>query len=190
MHDTPRSLLERVRQTSDGAAWRRLVDLYTPFLQRIVQKFDVWDSDRDDLIQEVFAVVVQEIPAFKHNEQRGAFRLWLRTITVNRLRGALRSRRKQRATEVVAALNGQADPTNELEQLWEQEHDAHVVRKLMELLEPEFALSTWQAFRRLVLDGVPATQVAAELGISVNAAWIAKSRVLRRLRQEIEGLID
>src|SRR6185369_519312 len=97
MQDTPRSLLQRVRNDPASADWKRLTDLYTPFLMRIVQHFGVADADRDDLIQEVFTVVVREIGEFEHNEQRGAFRRWLRTITLNRLRGAWRDAATQKA---------------------------------------------------------------------------------------------
>jgi RNA polymerase sigma-70 factor (ECF subfamily) len=82
------------------------------------------------------------------------------------------------------------DPHSALSRQWDEEHDRHVVRKLMELIEPQFESVTLQAFRRVVFDGVPATHVATELNISVNAVLLAKSRVLKRLRQEGEGLID
>jgi RNA polymerase sigma-70 factor, ECF subfamily len=192
MHDTPKSLLQRVRNGSTSADWERLTDLYTPFLQRIVQHFGVSDADRDDLIQEVFTVVVREIKGFEHNDQRGAFRRWLRTITLNRLRGAWRAKANRPADvhNPDALLASQQDSANDLERLWDQEHDVWVARKLLELLEPEFTVSTWQAFCRQVMDGLAANEVARELGMSANAVLIAKSRVLRRLREEIQGLIE
>ncbi len=82
------------------------------------------------------------------------------------------------------------DPDSNLSRAWDEEHDQHVARRLLELIEPEFEPATWRAFRLLVLDGHNTAAVAAELDISANAVRIAKSRVLTRFRQEIEGLID
>jgi RNA polymerase sigma-70 factor (ECF subfamily) len=82
------------------------------------------------------------------------------------------------------------DPQSSLSHLWDQEHDRHVVHRLLELLRPEFEATTWQAFQLLVLEGKPSEEAAQQLGISANAVRIAKSRVLSRLRQEVDGLID
>src|SRR5262249_9603503 len=82
------------------------------------------------------------------------------------------------------------DPDSALSKQWDQEHNAHVVRRLLELLEPEFEPRTWEAFRKVALEGKKAAEVAQELGMSPVAVRIAKSRVLTRCRQEITGLID
>ena len=87
-------------------------------------------------------------------------------------------------------LNQLSDPTGELAHEWNRDHDSHVVAKLLALVQADFTSKTWQAFQRFALDGVPAEQVAAELGLSANAVFIAKSRVLSRLREEGAGLID
>ena len=82
------------------------------------------------------------------------------------------------------------DSESDLSRIWDDEHDRHVARRLMELIEPEFESITWSAFRSLVLEGKRTSEVAADLVITVNAVRIAKSRVLRRFRQEVDGLID
>ena len=92
MSETSFSLLNRLRLQPDAESWRRLVDLYTPLIQGWLRRHAVPAADADDLTQEVMAVVVRELPQFNHNQQRGAFRNWLRTITVNRLRVLWRSR--------------------------------------------------------------------------------------------------
>jgi RNA polymerase sigma factor (sigma-70 family) len=188
MDDTPKSLLQRVQDGSHADDWRRLAELYTPFLERIVQHFGVFGADREDIVQDVLTIIVARVGDFRHNEQRGAFRRWLRTITVNRIRQISRSARQH--TNAAEALTSLPATDDELERLWDQEHDVWVVRRLLALLEPEFTASTWQAFCRQVMDGAPAAQVAAELSLSVNAVQVAKSRVLRRLREEARGLID
>lgn len=191
---TPRSLLERLGQRADADAWKRLVDLYTPLLQCWLRQYQVPAADADDLVQEVLAVVVREVPAFRHNGQHGAFRRWLRTTTLNRLKGYWRRRQAGPqavpGTEADKLLEQIADPASDLDRQWEQEHDQFIVRRALELLEPEFTPSTWQAFRRQVIDGARPAEVAAELGMTAHAALLAKFRVLRQLRRELDGLID
>jgi RNA polymerase sigma factor (sigma-70 family) len=194
MTDTPHSLLARLRLRPDDDSWKCLIDLYTPLLQRWLRQAGVDGPDADDLLQEVFLTVVREMPSFKHNHQRGAFRCWLRTILVNRLRGLWYARRMTPpaadAAEVLSVVERLEDPASDLNQIWEREHDAFLARRILQLIEKDFTASTWQAFRRVVLDGARPAEVAAEMSLSVNAVLLAKSRVLRRARQEIDGLID
>ena len=194
MSDTSFRLLNRLRVQPDAESWRRLVELYTPLIHGWLRRHGVTMTDADDLTQEVMAVVVRELPGFEHNLQRGAFRNWLRTITVNRLRMLWRSRQSRPIatgdSDFLKMLDELEDPGSNLRRQWDQEHDQHVARRLMELVEPQFEPATWKAFRRVVIDGVKAATAAAELGMSVNAVLLAKSRVLSRLRQEMAGLTD
>jgi len=188
------SLLERLRLSADSADWNRLVELYTPLIRGWLLRHDVPAADADDLTQDVLGVVVRELGDFQHNQRTGAFRAWLRTIAVNRLKGYWRGRQHapQPAGDSEAArrLEQLEDPHSSLSQLWDQEHDRHVMGRLMQLIEPEFPLAWWQAFRRHVVEGVRASAVAAELDVSVNVVLLAKSRILRRLRQEAAGFVD
>ena len=194
MAETSLSLLNRLSLQPDAESWRRLVDLYTPLIHGWLRRYSVQPGDADDLTQEVMAVLVRELPQFKHNQQHGAFRSWLRTITVNRLRVLWRSRQSRPAasggSDFLKMLDELEDPASGLSRIWDQQHDQHVARRLMELVEPQFEPTTWRAFRRVVLDGAKAASVAAELEISVNAVLLSKSRVLSRLRQEMAGLTD
>jgi RNA polymerase sigma-70 factor (ECF subfamily) len=194
MSKTSVSLLDRLRLQPDEDSWRRLVELYMPLIRTWLRRYAVSEEDAEDLSQEVMAVVVRELPQFVHNQRPGAFRHWLRAVTVNRLRGLWRERSgAARATgdsNFVAMLDQLADPNSGLSRLWEQEHDQHVARRLMDLIRPQFEEKTWRAFRRVVLDGLKPAAVAQELGLSVNAVLLAKSRILSRFRQEIHGLTD
>jgi RNA polymerase sigma-70 factor (ECF subfamily) len=113
---------------------------------------------------------------------------------VNRLRKhwRVRDRRPQARgdSDIDARLAQLDDPASELSQIWNRQHDQYVLRQLLALAEPHFAPSTWKAFCRVALDGARPDVVAKELDISLNAVCLAKSRVLRRLRQESEGLIE
>jgi RNA polymerase sigma-70 factor (ECF subfamily) len=190
MDVTPKSLLERVRSRTDDHSWDRLVALYRPFLVRLLRQHELAGPDLDDLLQDIFVVVIREIRGFRHNQQPGAFRRWLRLMVVNRVRGFWRARQNAPKNGGAQALDAVEDPGVSLERVWDQEHDAHVARQLLELLRPEFTESTWLAFRRQVMDEMKPDQVATELGLTVNAVLIAKSRVLRRFREEVAGLVD
>jgi RNA polymerase sigma-70 factor (ECF subfamily) len=193
MTETPVSLLERLRLRPDAGSWQRLTDLYAPLVRSWIRRYALQPADADDLAQEVLAVLVRELPQFQHDLRRGAFRRWLRTVLLNRLRIFWRSRHRQATTggkDIDALLGELEDPASDQSRLWDREHDEHVARRLMDLLEPEFEPTTWRAFRRLMLEGRSTAQVAAELGISVGAVRVAKSRILRRFRQEVDGLID
>jgi RNA polymerase sigma-70 factor (ECF subfamily) len=194
MLDTSSSLLERLRRPSDGVAWQRLLDLYTPLIRHWLSRHYLQPCDVEDVTQEVLAVVVRKLPDFRHDGQLGAFRSWLRAITANCLRSYWRSgRNRPRATgdsDFLHSLEALEDPDSPLSRLWNQEYERHVLRRLVELVEPEVKPTTWRAFWGQVMEGKPADAVAAELGRSVNAVLIAKSRVLQRLRQELRGLLD
>lgn len=186
--DTSASLLDRLRDRADGNAWQRLVDLYTPLIRRWLRRGQLQPADADDLTQEVLAVVVRELPRFQHNQRPGAFRKWLREITRRRLNEFWRAQQQTppRAAEVLSQL---ADPASGLSQLWDREHDRHVIERLLQLIQHDFAASTWRAFHRLVLEGGRPEAVAEELGVTVNSLYVAKSKVLQRLRDEASGLV-
>lgn len=183
---TSASLLDQARGRVDSA-WDRLVALYTPLLHAWLMSAGLQPADRDDLTQRILEILVRQLPEFEHNGRPGAFRAWLRGITANLLREHWRGQPTAAADSVLSQL---ADPAGGLSQLWDQQHDRHVLHGLMELVRPEFTEPTWRAFRRTALDGVPARQAAKELGLSVNAVLIAKSRVLTRLRQAGQGLVE
>ena len=138
--------------------------------------------------------VSKDLESFDHNGQPGAFRSWLRTIVVHRLRNFWRARgRRPQArsdSDIDRRLDQLEDPASEMSEIWNRQHDTYVTRQLLVLTQPSFEPSTWTAFCRVTLDGDRPDVVAMELGISLNAVFIAKSRVLRRLREEAEGLVE
>ena len=194
MSETSTSLLDRLREQPDEVSWQRLVDLYSPLIRNWLRRQGLVGQDADDQVQEVLLVVVRKLPDFRREEHVGSFRRWLRNITVNCLRNFWRARRARPTaagdSNFIDVLQKLEDPNSDLSRLWDQEHDQHVTRRLLELIEPNFEPSTWKAFQRVAIDGDDPETVAGELGMTVNAVFIAKSRVLSRLRQEGKGLID
>jgi RNA polymerase sigma-70 factor (ECF subfamily) len=190
---TRRSLLVRA-QGGEESAWRDLTVLYRPLLVGWLRRQTVPDRDLEDLIQEILMALVRYLPSFQHSGQPGAFRSWMRTIAANRVRDYWRAGRQRTPAaggdDATAALAQLEDPDSDLNRHWDDEHDRHLLRCLLAMVEQEFEPTSLRAFRRLALDGASGADVAQELGISVASAYQAKSRVLHRIRQEAEGLIE
>jgi RNA polymerase sigma-70 factor (ECF subfamily) len=193
MDETRQSLLLRA-QTGETDAWKDLTALYRPLIFGWLNRQGVPARDLEDLSQEVLLSVVKQLPGFQHSGHRGAFRTWLRTIVCRRTADYWRAidadTQARGGSGATAALQQLADPDSDLNRQWEEEHDHYVVHCLLDLMEEKFEPITLQAFRRLALDGASGADVAQELGLSVAAVYVAKSRVLARIRQEAEGLID
>jgi RNA polymerase sigma-70 factor (ECF subfamily) len=183
-----------VRLTTSAHAWTELVDLYTPLIHGWLRRHGVSATEADDHTQEILTLVVRRLPEFTHNGRPGAFRTWLRSITLNCVRDQRKLGRLRLTTppgvDAEAYLTRLADPADPLSQAWNREHDHAVLRRLLARIQPDFAVVTWQAFTRFVLRTEPAATVARELGLTTNAVFIAKSRVLARLRQEADGLVE
>ncbi len=193
MSVTSATLLARLKDSRDKDAWSRLNDLYGPLIRTWALRLGVRGSDADDLMQEVMTVVVRRFPEFVHPDRPGAFRGWLRAIAANCARDAWRAKRvapkAPGGTDFGSYLARLEDPADALSREWDREHDVHVTRKLLERIKPDFESKTWELFRQFVLDGHSAEDVATASGTTQNAVYIAKSRVLARLREEAGGLL-
>jgi len=154
---------------------------------------EVSSSDADDLSQDVLLVVFREVGRFERRGQ-GAFRAWLRTILVHRMRDYFRARQQRPAatggSDFLRSLDDLESPDSALSKQWDQEHDEHVAAALLRRVQGDFAPATWLLFQRHVLGGEPAARVAGELGVSLNSVLLAKRRVLKRLRQELAGFVE
>ena len=193
MNETRQSLLLRA-QTGEANAWKDLTDLYRPLIIGWLNHQGVPARDLEDLSQEVLLSVVKHLPTFQHSGSRGAFRAWLRTIVCSRTADYWRAHdadtQPSGGSGATAALQQIADPESKLNRQWDEEHDQYVIHCLLDLIEQKFEPVSLKAFRRLTLDGASGAEVAQELGLSVAAVYMAKSRVLARIREEAEGLID
>lgn len=189
MANTPVSLLDRLRNPTDAAAWERWMVLYRPILGRWLRRTDLQRADVDNVIQEVLLTVLRELPRFQHNGHAGAFRKWLQWIVRHRVRDFLRKPKPVAGGSWERVLADLESPQSAMSRWWEREHDLFVLRRLLDLLESEFEPTTWKAFCLQVLDNEPTAKVAEELHITENAARIAKCRVMQRLKQEGRDLV-
>jgi RNA polymerase sigma-70 factor (ECF subfamily) len=192
LEPTSLSLIDRLRVACpEDNDWERLQGIYLPLIQRWLRRVPGLAAEADDLAQEVFVVVIRELSRFERRRE-GSFRAWLRTITANKGRNYCKQLKRRPAIDIDPAegfLEQLVDPESTLAREWDREHDEHVVQKLLAAVKGDFGATTWAAFRRLALDGSPAAQVALELGMPENAVLLAKSRVMRRLRQEAGDLL-
>jgi RNA polymerase sigma-70 factor (ECF subfamily) len=192
VNPTSLSLLDRLKVARpDASDWNRLQGIYLPLIQRWLSRVPGLGDEAADLAQEVLIVVFREVPRFDRRRE-GSFRAWLRQVTVNKTRNYCR-KRQRRPTVGLNSANGfleqLADPNGDLARDWDCDHDKHVVEKLLALVQPTVSSTTWAAFQRFGVDGIPANRVAEELSVSENAVILAKSRVLRRLREEAGDLL-
>jgi len=186
MHSTPVSLLERLRRPDDADAWVQFVSLYTPLLYAWARSAGLSEADTADLLQDVFLAVLRQMPTFEYQPGK-SFRAWLHTILLNRWR-TLQRRRAPRSVpaEQLDGVPGEGEHNLPAE----AEEQRELVRRALTLIERDFTPATWQAFRQVVVLERRPAEVAAELGMSVNAVYLARSRVLRRLGEQLTGLID
>ena len=193
MDETSASLLDQLRLRPDDEGWSRLVEIYAPLIRGWLLRNGLPPQDTDDVTQDVLQVVVRKLPQFQR-QRTGSFRAWLRAIAVNCLRDFRRARRAQPVatgdSDFAAWLEQLEDPESGLSHQSDEEHDRHVTQRLLELIRPGFEPTTWRAFERVAVDGVSASVAAAELGLSTNSVFIAKSRVLQKLRQVAGELLD
>jgi RNA polymerase sigma-70 factor, ECF subfamily len=192
VNPTSLSLLDRLKVARpDASDWNRLQGVYLPLIERWLRRVPGLGEESADLAQEVLVVVFRTVPRFDR-QREGSFRAWLRQVTVNKVRNYRRKRQRRPAVGLDPAdgfLERMSDPNDDLAREWDRDHDKHVVEKLLIVLQSDFTPATWQAFQRFGVDGVPAGRVAEELGLSENAVILAKSRVLKRLRQEAGDLL-
>ncbi len=184
MEPTSLSLLERLQHPADQAAWERFVDLYTPLLYAWTRRLGVPDADAADLVQDVLTVLVEKLPAFRY-DRRQRFRAWLWTVTHNKW---CDRRRKDAAAPPTVPLPELAEPGGDVDRE-DEEYRRYLVGRALRLMQSDFEATTWKACWEHVVSGRSAADVARQLGISVGAVYVAKSRVLRRLRQELDGLL-
>jgi RNA polymerase sigma-70 factor (ECF subfamily) len=186
MQTTSLSLLERLRRPSEAEAWSRFVRLYTPLLYSWAYRFGLTEADAADLVQEVLTLLVQKLPDFAYDPQQ-RFRGWLWTVTLNQLRAA--RRRKSLPVEGAERLDD-LPAEDAIARFDDAEYARYLIGRALQLLRTDLQPQTWQAFWECTTEGRPAAEVARRLGLSVEAVYAAKSRVLRRLRQELDGLLD
>lgn len=188
---TRESLLIRLEDGRDKQAWSDFVDLYSPVVYGFARRQGLQDADAADLVQEVLRSVARSI--LKYDRQRGRFRNWLMSVVRRRLSEHWADRQRQasgsgdsRVHEKLEQVASDDGP----EQLWEQEYQQSVFQFAVARIRDGFEESTWQAFWQTTVEGKTTRQVAQSLGISEGAVYIARSRVIARLKKQVRAVED
>jgi RNA polymerase sigma factor (sigma-70 family) len=184
------SLLARLRDVGDAEAWSDFVRLYAPLVYGLARRYGLQDADAADLTQEVLRGLVGAVPQFDYDPARGTFRGWLFTAARNQLRKFLQARRRQPQGmgEPGAEQLLREQPAPEEVAVWEQEYRERLFELAVAGVRGCFRPATWEAFWRTAVGGEDSRQVGEALGLSVGAVYIARTRVLARLREEIRHL--
>jgi RNA polymerase sigma-70 factor (ECF subfamily) len=196
MADSPTtqfSLLVRIRDSRDAEAWTEFVDIYAPLVYSLARKHGLQDADAADLTQEVLRLVACVAPQFTYDPRRGSFRGWLFTVARNQVRKWANARKRQvpgtGSLETQRLLEEQPARDDEVA-AWDQEYQQRLVEWAAEKVRDQFRDATWQAFWRTALEGQEPRAVGEALGMSVGAVYIARSRVLARIKELIKQVQD
>lgn len=186
------SLLVRLRDPHDERAWAEFLAIYEPVVYRLARRRGFQDADAREITQEVFAAVSGAIERFEPDPARGRFRTWLFRIARNLILNFLASRRRHPRgtgdTDFQALLEEQPAPGPEESALFEQEYKRELFGWAVERIRGEFRETTWQAFWHTSVEGREIGEAASQLGLSVGAVYIARSRVMARLRKRVEEI--
>jgi RNA polymerase sigma-70 factor (ECF subfamily) len=189
---TSPSLLIRLRDRGDHAAWSQFVSIYQPLIHRFARKHGLQDADAADLTQEVLRAVSGSIERLDYDARRGTFRGWLFTVVRNTLCNFVERRRRQVQgsgdTGVQESLDQQPGPIDEPEAEWDREYERRLFSWAAEQVRGSVQPATWQAFWRTAVEGQSGQDVARALGMSVASVYLAKSRVMARLKDQIRQL--
>ncbi|WP_158222518.1 RNA polymerase sigma factor [Rhodopirellula sp. MGV] len=194
MQETSISLLQRIADDASDDDWKRLIEIYRPFMYQRISSYPILVNQSENIVQEVLCVLVRELPDFQR-QRTGSFRAFLRGVVLNQLRYAMRRAQKtplaagqiDKLTEHIEQL---ADPNSRETADFDRHHDHAVFFHAASIVRAEVKPDTWKAFQKHVLEGMPAAAVAQELGVTVNVVLLAKSRLTRRIREEIRGLVE
>jgi len=188
---TRASLLLRLRDPRDEAAWTQFVDLYAPLVYGYARKQGLQDADAADLSQDVLSAVAGAVGRLEYDPRRGAFRNWLFTVVRRKLsnwRAAQGNRIRGSGDSATHELLEEHPAPERLEAEWEAEWERRLVAWACEQVRRELTAVTWQAFWRTAVDGQPGKQVAADLGLTVAAVYHARSRVLAKLKELVQSV--
>lgn len=185
------SLLLRIRNSDDVVSWREFAEIYAPLILRFAKKHGLQEADAADLTQEVFSAVAGNIGRLDYDRQLGRFRGWLLTVARSKLSNLFaRSRRQPQGSGDTGLQESlQSLPSNsDDEAFWDEEYERRLFEWAAERVRGGFQETTWTAFWQTAVVGRDVKDVAQELGITAGAVYIAKSRILARLKEQIQEI--
>jgi len=190
---TRASLLVRIQDPHDAEAWRQFFDLYAPVVYGFARKRGLQDADAADLMQDVLRSVAGAAGRLNYDPARGTFRGWLFTVTRNKIYNLLDKQRRQTRGSGDSGAHRQLNdvPAPEDDQKdWDRDYERRRFAWAADRIRDEFQENTWQAFWLTAVDGQSAKDAGSKLKMTPGAIYVAKSRVIARLREEIEAMSE
>jgi RNA polymerase sigma-70 factor (ECF subfamily) len=183
----------RIRNIEDQEAWSQFVEIYAPLVYGYARRHGLQDADAADLTQDVLRAVAGVASKLVYDTRRGSFRGWLFTVTRNKLR-TLHARRHRRCqgtggSDMQHFLSQHAAPEDEAA-AWDLEFERRQFRWAAERVRGEVHESTWLAFWQTAVEGRSGKEVAAELNMTVAAVYLARSRIMARLKERLRALAN
>lgn len=187
MHTTSLPLLGRIRLRTDHASWTEFVDLYAPVLYRWNIASGMQPADAQEVVQDVLLFVHERLETFERRRQ-GAFRNWLRQVTINKTRELRRRRAIEGRVGASDALDALPDP--KAEAAWATRYAEDLFRRACEMVRDHVDDKTWKIFMRVYVERQPPAAVATEFAVSRNMVYVAQCRCLARVRQIVDRYLD
>lgn len=195
---TNASLLLRLRELDDQQAWNEFVDRYGPKILTWCRNFSLQESDAADVTQDVLAKMVSAMRQFEYNAAKGSFRGWLKTVTANAVRDWARSLKRTAAvrglgqTEVQSLIEQMSDPdaVAALNRIIDEGHQSELLREAESRVSLRVQPKNWQIYQLIATHHKTASEIAQELGIPIAEVYVAKSRVIKMLRDTVRTLDD
>ncbi|MGB7343990.1 MAG: sigma-70 family RNA polymerase sigma factor [Pirellulaceae bacterium] len=191
--ETRASLILRLSDPADDLAWAEFLQVYEPMLFRLASRWGLQEADAREIVQETLLAVAKSISKFSDDQHDGSFRRWLATITRNKLADHLARRSRQESgsgdTDVHRWLDQQASDTSSAS-IWDWNEKRQVFAWAAENVRSQVSDPTWQAFYRTNVQGESVKQVAADLGMREGMIYVARSRVMSRLRKAVQLWTD
>jgi RNA polymerase sigma-70 factor (ECF subfamily) len=186
------TLLARIRDGRDTQAWREFVQLYGPVVYGFARARGLQDADAADVVQDVLRSVARNASRLEYDPKRGTFRGWLYTVSRNKVYNFLTAQKNRPKaggdSESEDRLDRLPDHREPADDDWDVEYQRRISAKAMDRVRHEFQPATWQAFWQTAVEGKAAAEVGKQLKMSPGAVYVAKSRVLARLRDEVKQI--
>lgn len=187
--ETRPSLLLRLREPQDQQAWAEFVSIYQPLVLRVLKQRGLQDADALDVTQQVVLAVTQAVQNWQPDGRQASFRRWLFSIARRlALRFLERSHPKRGVggSEMLQVLNNLPEPDTRTAAVFDDEYRNEVFRWAAEQVRGEFRETTWQAFWRTCVLNESIPEAANRLGMTVGNVYVARSRIIARLRAVVE----
>jgi RNA polymerase sigma-70 factor, ECF subfamily len=183
--ETSESLIFRIRNPSDTDAWSAFAEIYSPMIRRYCQKKGLQEADALDVTQEVLLKVNKAIGNFDYERDKGRFRSWLGTITVNEIHSNWK-----RTKRIPSNIDLDFTDVQKNDPEWNQEFTDHILSLAVDRIRNEFSLDVWSTFEATWMLNEPSVDVAAKHGVAIHTVYVNKSRVLKRLMSEVKKLSE